>query len=55
MDVDDGGRWKIVDNTSKRNNWSRFTINHLEKRYMYISHNYGIKKLQTELYTAKNQ
>ena len=29
---------EIVDNTSKRNDWSHFTIKHSENLYIYISH-----------------
>ena len=36
MEVDDGGRWNIVGDTSKRKNWPRFTIKHLENLSMYI-------------------
>ena len=36
MDVD-GGRENIVDNNSKSNNWSLFTIKHLENLYIYFA------------------
>ena len=37
MDVDDGGRWNIVDNISKRNSWSHFTLKYLENLDVYFA------------------
>ena len=34
MDVDDGGRWNIVDNTYNENAWSRFKNKHSENLYI---------------------
>ena len=39
MEVDDGGRWNIVDNTYNGNAWSRFTNKLSENLYIYILHN----------------
>ena len=38
MEVDDGRRINIVDNTCNWNTWSRFTKKHLENLYIYIFH-----------------
>ena len=36
IEVDDGGRWNIVDNTYNDNAWSRFTNKHSENLYIHI-------------------
>ena len=50
-DLDDGGRWSIVDNTYNGKSWARFTNKHSENLYRYEQNLLAFSKLCNEYQT----